>query len=75
MGETWLVSYPERALPRQPKQRFATLFSLKGSWLFDELLPYLQGIQGPGKTVEALLLENTRCTQASAQELPLYSAR
>lgn len=75
MGEKWLVAYSERALPKAPKLRFAELFKLRPSWLFEELLPYLQGIQGPGRTVEALLLEFTRCTQASAAEAPLYSAR
>ena len=41
----------------------------------EELTAYLQGIQGPGQTVEALLLQFCRCTQQTPEEPPMYSAR
>ena len=61
--------------PQDPAARFAALFALKPAWSLEEMCAYLEGVAGPGQTVEALLLAFCRCTQVARDDPPMYSAR
>lgn len=44
-------------------------------WLWEDMEPYVAGLQGPGQTVEALLLKFARANQPKPTEPVTYSAR
>mmetsp|Transcript_38649 Transcript_38649/g.74100 ORF Transcript_38649/g.74100 Transcript_38649/m.74100 type:complete len:437 (-) Transcript_38649:294-1604(-) len=73
--EKFLVNFRADTLPRQPAARFDALFGQRARWEWDDLHPYLEGIQNPGQSVEALLLKFTRQTKPDAHADPVYSKR
>ena len=44
-------------------------------WQWEELEPYVRGLQGPGLNAEALLLRHTRLSQQRPSDPVTYSAR
>ena len=50
------------ALPRTSAE---ALFKVKPAWRLAELEPYLEGIVGPDKKGEAVVLQHARCVTAS----------
>lgn len=44
-------------------------------WEWDDLRPYVEGLQGPGQTVEGLLLKYARASQARPSDPITYSSR
>eukprot|EP00897_Mesotaenium_endlicherianum_P001159 jgi/Mesen1/11043/ME000099S10491 len=73
--ERWLRPFPVSLLPTNPGQRFAELFQARSKWLWEDLEPYLRDLQGPGQSVESLLLRHTRRIQPSSAQPPVYCAR
>ena len=75
-GEEELVAhFPASALSRQPATRFAQLFAARARWQAADLELYLADVQGPGQSVQQLLLKYCRANQASAGAPIEYSAR
>ncbi|GAB4813586.1 hypothetical protein N2152v2_000632 [Parachlorella kessleri] len=67
--------FPVEGLPKDPAGRFAALFAERERWAWEDLEPYIIGLQGPGQTVEGLLLKYARASQPKPTDPMLYSAR
>jgi sister chromatid cohesion protein DCC1 len=67
--------FPVTALPADAPSRFAALFAESVRWEWEELEPYVRGLQGPGQTAEALLLKHARASQQRPTDPVTYSAR
>ena len=50
---------------RLPRTSAEALFKVKPAWRLAELEPYLEGIVGPDKKGEAVVLQHARCVTAS----------
>ena len=48
-----------------PRASAEALFKVKPAWRLAELEPYLEGIVGPDKKGEAVVLQHARCVTAS----------
>ena len=62
-------------LPRRAAERFKFLFSVRPRWELPALEPYIEGLAGPGETVEALLLKFARVSQQKPTDPVTYSSR
>ncbi|CAI7799862.1 unnamed protein product [Closterium sp. NIES-54] len=62
-------------LPATAEHRFQALFSMQPMWALWDLEPYLFDLQGPGQSVETLLMRFTRKVQEGADKPELYCAR
>ena len=67
--------FPLGSLPQDAPSRFAALFAEQQRWEWEELVPYVQSLQGPGQTAEALLLKYARASQQRPTDPVTYSAR
>lgn len=74
-GDSWLRLYSVSALSSKPAERFSALFKEKSKWEWDDLEPYLRGMQAPGQSVEAMLLRYTRKSQSSPNVPAVYTPR
>lgn len=74
-GNSWLRLYSVSTLPSKPAERFSVLFKEKSKWEWDDLEPYLSGMQAPGQSVEAMLLRYTRKSQVSPNVPAIYTPR
>ncbi|GIL64365.1 hypothetical protein Vafri_18331 [Volvox africanus] len=73
--EARISSFPASALPRDPGERFAALFGRRARWEWTALEPFLEGIQVPGQSAEALLMRFARASQLTPDAPLVYSAR
>lgn len=64
-GGRHLQALPLESLPATAAPRFQALFKVKPAWLLAELEPYLEGVVGPDKKGEAIVLQHARCVTAS----------
>ncbi|GIL82107.1 hypothetical protein Vretifemale_11044 [Volvox reticuliferus] len=74
-AEARISSFPASALPRDPGERFAALFSRRARWEWTHLEPFLEGVKVPGQSVEALLMRFARASQPTPDAPLFYSAR
>lgn len=74
-GDSWVRLYSVSSLPSKPAERFSALFKEKTKWEWDDLEPYLRGMQAPGQSVEAMLLRYTRKSQVSPNVPAIYTPR
>eukprot|EP00887_Chlorella_sp_A99_P001625 scaffold8.g1625.t1 len=74
-GGCRLRRFPLSELPTGAEPRFAALFAAQPRWEWAELEPYVEGLQQPGQTAEALLLKYARASQAKPSDPITYSAR
>eukprot|EP00899_Mesostigma_viride_P015300 jgi/Mesvir1/23771/Mv10597-RA.1 len=75
-GEEVVVAWPVDALPQDDAAaRFRALFDKRRMWAYDDLVPYVRGLQGPGETIESLLLQYARKFQPRPECPVLYCAR
>ncbi|CAI6012594.1 unnamed protein product [Closterium sp. NIES-65] len=57
---TWVRFLPSDQLPATAEHRFQALFTVQPMWALADLEPYLIDLQGPGQSVETLLMRFTR---------------
>lgn len=74
-ADSWLRLFSVSSLPTKPAERFSALFKENPKWEWDDLEPYLRGMQAPGQSVEAMLLRYTRKTQISPNVPAMYTPR
>lgn len=74
-GDSWLRLYSASSLPSKPAERFSALFKEKLKWEWNDLEPFLRGMQAPGQSVEAMLLRYTRKSQVSPTAPVIYTPR
>ncbi|CAI5940449.1 unnamed protein product [Closterium sp. NIES-64] len=72
---TWVRFLPSDQLPATAEHRFQALFTVQPMWALADLEPYLIDLQGPGQSVETLLMRFTRKVQEGADKPELYCAR
>ena len=66
---------PIENLPRNAENRFSELFGVRPRWELKDLEPYIEGLAGPGETMEMLLLRFARMSQQRPTDPITYSAR
>lgn len=71
-GVQWL---PVGKLPQDAGTRFQELFKIQSRWELPMLEPYIEGLAGPGETMEMLLLKYARMSQQRPTDPITYSAR
>lgn len=60
--------FPVSELPQDPLSRFNKLFNVREKWTHSEILPYIQDLETPGQSLNALLLKHARVsTNAQGQ--------
>jgi Sister chromatid cohesion protein Dcc1 len=74
-GTRGLKKFPVSALPADAGDRFKELFEERPRWEAEDLEPYVEGLGGPGKTVEGLLLKYARANQQRPTDPVTYSKR
>lgn len=63
------------SLPQEPQERFEVLFKQRKHWELPALKPYIEGLAGPGESIETLLLKYARANQQKPTDPVTYSAR
>ncbi|CAI5486441.1 unnamed protein product [Closterium sp. Naga37s-1] len=72
---TWVQYLPSDQLPATAEHRFQALFTVQPMWALGDLEPNVIDLQGPGQSVETLLMRFTRKVQEGADKPELYCAR
>ncbi|DBA72212.1 TPA: hypothetical protein ACH3X2_010607 [Trebouxia sp. C0005] len=76
MGTQKLVKlFNVQQLPAEPATRFKAVFQERAQWSWRDLQPYVEDLQGPGRSAEALLLKYARRVQQDPGSPVMYTAR
>ncbi|KAL0050702.1 hypothetical protein WJX82_005403 [Trebouxia sp. C0006] len=60
-------------LPCEPAARFKAVFLERAQWSWQDLQPYVEDLQGPGRSAEALLLKYARRVQQDPGKPVMYN--
>ena len=74
-GGLQIRRFHARDLPLQPRARFERLFGAKKRWTRTEIEPYLVELEGPGTTVDSMLLKHARRVTAEPGSEDTYALR
>lgn len=74
-SQKMLKLFDVHQLPADPAARFRAAFQEQPQWTLLALQPYIEDLQGPGRSAEALLLKYARRVQQEPGAPVLYSAR